>query len=246
MEIVTLIPGATTAGDDITLPDGAPDIDAVVAASIERLPTALADHGPAAIVAALNVHTGADVRDALANHDAADILGAIADHSAALLAACFQNHTQADVVDAIADHAVHSHEIDVGGAGAPADVYGAAGAGTAHIVAAAVNLVPAGGVTGIQMYTTPAHDVGINPVAHTGIQDLAHAEGANPVAHGDGINPMAHTATAVDVGHDVADPAVAADPTRVNTRDFELDVDTLLGDAITLFYLGVGERVLAS
>ncbi|GAH65892.1 unnamed protein product, partial [marine sediment metagenome] len=113
MEIVILIPGATTAGDDITLPDGVPDIDAVVAASIERLPTALADHGAADIVGALIDHPAADIDDALADHDAADILGAVADHSAALLAASVADHTQAEVVNAIADHAVHAHTITI-------------------------------------------------------------------------------------------------------------------------------------
>ena len=244
MEIVTLIPGATTAGDDIALPAGAPDIDAVVAASIERLPTALANHGAAAIVAALIAHPAADVRDALADHAAADILGAVANHSAALLAASVADHTQTNVVNAIADHAVHAHEIEIALV-AVGDTYGAVAGGTAHIVAGAVNLIPGAGATGIQNYTTPAHAVGVGPMVHGGAADLAHVAGGNPAAHGVGINPMAHAAGAA-VAHVAADPAQAADPTRVNTRDFELDVDTLLGDALTLYYLGVGERVPAS
>lgn len=244
MEVVTLIPGATTAGDDITLPDGSPDIDAVVAASIERLPTALADHAAAAIVGALINHPAADIRDALADHAAVAILGAVADHSAALLAASVADHTQANVVNAIADHAVHAHEIDIALV-AVGDIYGAVAGGTAHICAAAVNLIPGAGATGIQNYTTPAHAAGAGPMVHAGAADLVHAVGATPVAHADGINPVAHAAGAA-VAHAAADPDVAADPTRVNTRDFELNVDTLLGDALTLYYLGVGERVLAS
>jgi len=58
-----------------------------------------------------------------------------------------------------------------------------------------------------------------------------------------------HTVSGVpnDVVHGAgADPVVAAVPTRVDTRTITLDVDTLLGDLLTLAYHEVGERVLAS
>lgn len=58
---------------------------------------------------------------------------------------------------------------------------------------------------------------------------------------------QAHVATAVPVAHGVgADPVVAAVPTRVSTRIISLNVNTLLGDLLTLAYLEVGERVLVS
>lgn len=245
MEIVSLIPGATTAGDAITITAGSPDIEAVVEAEIERLPVALADHAPAAIVAALANHPGADVRDALADHPAVDVLDALADHSAVLLAACFANHTQAQVIDAIADHAVHAHDLEVE-AGASVEAFGATGAGVANLVSASGQTIPGGvAATGVQNYTTPAHAAGANPLVHAGAADLAHAEGANPVAHAAGAAAMAHAA-GVAVAHAAASPVVAATPTRVSTRTITLNVNTLLGDVLTLFYLAVGERVLVS
>jgi len=42
------------------------------------------------------------------------------------------------------------------------------------------------------------------------------------------------------------DPVVAAVPTRLTTRTFSLDVNTVLGDILSLMYLEVGERVLVS
>jgi len=246
MEIVSIIPGATTTGDPITITTGVPDIDAVIASEIERIPVALADHPAADIVAALNDHTGANVRDALADHDAADIVAALADHSAILLSACFDNHTQAEIVNAIADHAVHAHDLQVQ-AGASVEAFGATGAGVANLMSASGQTIPGGvGATGIQVYATPAHAAGVGPVVHGGVADLAHAVGATPPPHTAGVNPMAHTATATDFSHTGADPVVAATPTKSTTRIITLNVDTLLGDILTLYYLAVGERVPAS
>jgi len=46
--------------------------------------------------------------------------------------------------------------------------------------------------------------------------------------------------------HIGANPVVAAVPTRLTTRTFSLDVNTLVGDLLTLNYLEVGEQVLVS
>ena len=43
-----------------------------------------------------------------------------------------------------------------------------------------------------------------------------------------------------------ADPVVAAVPTRDTTKTFHLNVDTELGDLLTLSYHEVGERVLVA
>ena len=79
----------------------------------------------------------------------------------------------------------------------------------------------------------PIEQVG-GPVTHPGAVDAlaaaqAHAAGAAAVAHAGG-----------------ADPVVAATPTRLTTRTISLNVNTLLGDLLTLAYLEVGERVLVS
>lgn len=245
MEIVSFIPGATTAGDAITITTGSPDIDAVIAAEIERLPTALAAHPAADIVAGLGNHSGANILAAIADHADAEVLAAVADHSAVLLAACFADHTMANVVGAIANHAVHAHDLQVQ-AGAAVEAFGATGAGVANLVSASGQTIPGGvGATGIQNYTTPAHAAGGAPIAHGVAADLAHAAGANPVAHGAGGAPVVHGAGAA-VTHAAATPVVAATPTIDTTRTITLNVDTLLGDVLTLFYLAVGERVPAS
>ena len=245
MEIVSFIPGATTAGDAITITTGSPDIDAVVAAEIERVPTALAAHPAADIVAGLANHTGANILGAIANHPDTDIRDALADHSAILLAACFDNHTQAQVVNAIADHAVHPHDLQVQ-AGASVEAFGATGAGVSNLSSASGQNIPGGVVaTGIQDYITPAHAAGVGPLVHAGVADLAHVAGAAPVAHTVGGAPVVHGA-GVDVTHAGASPVVAGVPTKGTTRTITLSVDTLLGDILTLFYLAVGERVPAS
>jgi len=164
MKIIRWVPGAVVSPNPITIPATAPDIQAVVAAEITRVPTGMCN-----LVA----------------------------------------HPQADIVAAIADHAVHDHNMTlVGPAGGGAVV-------TAPVIAG------------------PIEQVG-GPVTHPGAVDAlaaaqAHAAGAAAVAHAGG-----------------ADPVVAAVPTRLTTRTISLDVNTLVGDLLTLFYLEVGERVLVS
>jgi len=246
MEIEHVIPGVTTAGDAITITVGAPGIAAVIAAEIERVPVALAAHPAADIVAALANHTGVEILAAIAVHTDAQILAAVADHSGALLAASIGNHTQAQVVNAILDHAVHAHDLLVGAAGAPGDVYGAVAGGTQHIVAAAVNLVAGAGATGIRNNAAAqAHGAGVGPLVHAGAADLAHAAGVTAVPHDAGGAPVVHGA-ALAVTHAAATPVVGANPIIITTRTFELDVNTLLGDIIILYYLAVGERVPVS
>ncbi len=59
----------------------------------------------------------------------------------------------------------------------------------------------------------------------TGIQNIAAAQ--------------AHVATG-------ANPVVAAVPTKITNRTFSLDVNTLLGDLLTINFRELGERVLTS
>ena len=79
----------------------------------------------------------------------------------------------------------------------------------------------------------PLEQVGgpvVNPAAVDALAAVqAHAAGAAAVPHAGG-----------------ADPVVAATPTRLTTRTISLNVNTLLGDLLTLAYLEVGERVPVS
>ncbi len=66
----------------------------------------------------------------------------------------------------------------------------------------------------------------------TGVQNLAAVQahaGAAAVAHGAAANPI-----------------VAAVPTRINNTQFTLNVNTLLGDLLTIVYNELGERALVS
>ena len=162
MQTIQFVPGAVATPNAITLPAGAPDIEAVVLAQIARLPAGLADHDPA------------------------------------------------DIVAAIDDHAVHSHNLTVGAAALAVPCGASAGAN--DLVDGAGQLIPA------------ADPTGVNDIAAV----QAHAGSAVPVAHAGG------------------NPVVAAVPTRITTRTFSLDVNTLVGDVLSLDYLEVGERVLVS
>ena len=68
MRTIQFAATAIVTPNPITLPTTAPDIDAVVSAEIERLPSALI------------AHTQAEVIDAIAVHAQALIVGALADH----------------------------------------------------------------------------------------------------------------------------------------------------------------------
>ena len=132
-------------------------------------------------------------------------------------------HAQVDIVDALADHPVHSHDLDSLGTGiAPTQPYGLDAVPVLEDAgAAALHTVVAAAATGVQDNAAQAHGDGTTPPPHTA--------GANPLVHGAG-----------------ADPIVAAVPTRLTTRTFRLDVNTLAGDLVILSYLEVGERVLVS
>jgi len=164
MKIIRWVPGAIATPNPITIPDAAPDIQAVLSAEITRLPVALCD---------------------------------------------LTAHPDVDIIAAIDDHPVHGHDMTlVGPAGGGAVV-------TAPVVAG------------------PIEQVG-GPVTHPGAVDVLAAG-------------QAHVATAIPVAHGAgADPVVAAVPTRLTTRTISLDVNTLVGDLLTLAYLEVGERVPVS
>lgn len=72
----------------------------------------------------------------------------------------------------------------------------------------------------------------------------AHAGGAVASADcGGGVHEHSFTQPGDHTG---ANPVVAAIPTKLTTRTISLDVDTELGDILSLSYLQVGERVLTS
>jgi len=148
----------------------------------------------------------------------------LADHAGADVAGALATHLQAAVVAALADHAVHAHDvISQGVGGAPANALGLSAALNTLEDAggAALHTVPGAGATGVQN----------NAAAQ------AHAVGGAAVAHGAGAAPLVHAG---------GNPIVAATPTRITTRTFSLNVNTLVGDMLELNYREVGERVLVS
>jgi len=138
MRTIQFAATAIASPNPITLPTTAPDIDEVVTAEIERLPSALADH------------TQAEVVDAIAVHAQALIVGALADHAV-------HNHDMTMVVPAGAGAVVTAPVIagPIEQVGGPVTHPGAVdnnAAAQAHAAGAA----------------TVAHLVGANPLAHVG------------------------------------------------------------------------------
>jgi len=249
MRRIQFVPGAVGMGGNITIPTPAPDIDAVVAAEITRLPTALGvgDHPAVDVVASFGDHTQAQVAACFGNHTQAQVVAAFADHPQANVVAGVGNHTQAEVVGAIADHPDHAHDLLVA-VGAAAEPYGASGVGVADLESITGQTVPGGLGTGgvqdnaaAQVHAAGAaaivhaaganvdHAVGI-AVPHVGGADLAHIAGAD-LAHGAAADPV------------VAVAAVVKSTTRIVTFTA---VNVLDGDLVTLVYQEVGEVVHAS
>ncbi len=246
MQTIEFVPGAIVSGNPLTIPTPAPDIYAVVTASITRLPTALGvqDHPAVDVVAGFGDHPALDVVAGFGDHPAADIVAGFADHGAAAVIAGVIDHPQADIAAALGDHAVHAHDLLVTIA-AVGEAYGASVAGATDLESATGQTVPgasaSGGVQDIAAAQAHAPAVA---VAHSVGVALVHVVGL-AVAHVAGVD-VAHVA-GVDVAHGAAaDPVVAAVPTIATTRTLTLDVNTLLGDLVTLHYLEVGEFVRAS
>jgi len=132
------------------------------------------------------------------------------------LPASLADHPGADIAGALADHAVHAHDLITQGTGAP----------------------PAGGAIGLDATLTALEDAAIAALhtvpggGATGVQNNAAAQ--------------THTAGAAPVTHTGGNPVVAAVATRVNATQFTLDVDTLVGDLLTLIYNEEGEFIRAS
>lgn len=143
---------------------------------------------------------------------------------------------------AVAAHAAHMHDIiTFGAAGAPAGgVFGLDAVPTIgelqDSAALGTHSLAGGGATGIQDAVLAAHAV-TQPADHDAadvVLGLADHTGAN-------------VALALD-NHVVpgVTPVVGATPVRVTARTFELNVDTELGDLLTLAYVEVGERLLVA
>jgi len=205
MKRIRFVPGAVVTPNAITIPAGLPDIEAVVAAEITRIPAAFTV-----------AHTGSGVP--LPHADGVDVV-----HAAF----------------AVANHADHAHDIISQGTGiAPVVPIGWDAIPLAQLEdagAAALHTFAGGGATGIQDAVIAAHGI-TQPDDHTPA-DIAAAL----------IHNAADVAAAL-INHATSGvtPAVAAVPTRITTRTFSLDVNTALGDLLTLVYYEVGERVLVS
>jgi len=180
-------------------------------------------------------------------HTAAVVIAALTTHTAADIAAAIVVHTDDEVVDAIADHAVHSHDLLVfaGAGGAPAEAFGASAPTAANIQSATgqtVNGADADG--GVQNNgAAQAHADGANPLVHTSAA-LVHVVSAVDVAHVAGA--AAVHADGIPVPHVGGDPVVGATAIMVDADNISLNVDTLVGDLLTLVYQEVGDRVAVS
>jgi len=252
MRRIQFVPGAIGAGLDITIPVPAPDIDAVVAAEITRLPTALGsgDHAAVAVAGAFDNHTQVEVIACVADHPQADVIDAFADHAMADVAAGVGNHTQAQVFACIADHAVHAHDLGViVGVVAALEHYGASAGGAANVGATTTVTIPGGNpVTGgvLDNAAAQAHAGSTTDLVHGAGVNVDHA--ANVAVQHVGQADLEHVALAA-VGHGAAaDPVVAvAAVVRSTTRIVTFTaVAIVVGDLVTLVYQEVGEVVHTS
>jgi len=245
MRRVDFVPGATTAGDVITIPVPLPGIAAVVAATITRLPLTLGsgDHTAANTLNCFGNHTQAEVVACFDDHTLLNVVAAFADHAMADVAAGVGNHTQAEVVATIADHADHAHDLLVA-VGIVAEAYGATGAGNADLGSVTGQTIAGGSAVngGVQENAAAqGHTVSATDLTHVAGVNVDHVAGAN-VPHV-GVADLAHVAGAALAHGAAADPVVAAVPTISTARAITLSVDTVLGDLLTLVYKEVGELV---
>ena len=247
MRMIRWVPPATGAGAAITIPAAAPGIDTPLGAEIIRPSAGLIAHPAATVIQGVTNHGMAAVALGVTQHLAAAVIAGVTTHLAAAVAAAVGAHPGADIVGAIASHAVHMHPllVSAGGAGAPAEAFGASAPGAANIQSATGQLIPGAAVGGgVQNNAAvQAHLVGAAAVNHAGAGALAHVAGA-AVVHVAGA-AVAHVAGAA-VPHVGASPVVAALITAFTTRTIRLNANTLLGDLLTLAYLEVGERIAVS
>jgi len=140
---------------------------------------------------------------------------------------------------AVNAHAAHMHDIITqGAAGAPAVLLGwdaiAPPTQLEDSGAAALHTFAGGGGTGIQNAALGAHVV-VQAYDHTPAERIA------------GLGDHTGALVAASQGNHAAavvTPVVAAVPTRITARTFSLNVNTLLGDLLTINYVEVGERTL--
>ena len=241
MKMIRWVPGAIVTPNPITIPAAAPRIGAVVSSDITRPASGLADHPAATVILGVTDHPGAGIALGVIDHPAANVIAGVTTHLAAAVAASMALHTDDQVVAAIANHAGHAHPLLVQGV-AVAEAFGASGVGTADIESVSGQTIAgAGGTGGVQNnLAAQAHAAGATAVANSGAGLLAHVAGA-ALVHVDGA-ALAHVAGAV-VPHVGASPVVAATPTRLSATTISLDVNTLVGDFVTLIYREVGESV---
>lgn len=247
MKMIRWVPGAIVSPNNITLPVTAPRLCTVIGAEITRPAVGLADHPAATVITGVADHAMADVALGVTQHLAAAVIATLTTHLAADVAAAMVVHTDDEVVDAILDHPVHNHPLlmDVDGGGAPIEAFGASAAGAANIQSATGQLVNGNDADGgVQnSLAAQAHADGANPLVHTCLPlvhvvsavDLAHVAGA-ALVHGDGVA----------VEHVGANPVVGATATKADADTISLNVNTLVGDLLTLIYTEVGDRISVS
>lgn len=249
MKMIRWVPGIVPALTSFGIPATAPKIalGGILGAEITRPSAGLANHPAATVILGVTDHPMADVALGVTQHLAAAVIAGVTTHLAAAVAAAMGAHPAADIVGAIAAHAVHHHPllVSAGGAGAPAEAFGASAPGAANIQSATGQLIPGNAVGGGVQNNLAAqqHLVGANPVDHHTAGALAHVAGAD-VAHVAGA-VVAHVA-GVAVPHVGANPVVAATAVRVDADHITLSVPTQVADLVTLTYIEVGERVPVS
>ena len=233
IKTIIWVPGPFGKGFNVTLPAGAPRIDLVSSAEIERLASAFADHPQADIVNALAVHTDADIVAALLAHPQADIVDALLDHTPGSIAGALAVHTGAAIAGALANHTLDT-QVAVG---APVTNNLGHSAVPQLETAAGANVVIAGCIS--------AHaGAGVDPAHANGAAPVAHADGANPVAHVAGGAPVIHAVGGAAVAHVAATLAVAAVPIKVDRDTFTLNAALLVGDLLRLSYIEEGSRMI--
>jgi hypothetical protein len=126
------------------------------------------------------------------------------------------NHAQVDIVAALADHAVHLHDLQL-------EVEADAGGNRVNSALGPPVTLGRPGAGALVVGVQGTRGVQNNAAAQ------AHAAGAAAVTHG---------------ALTWADPVVAATPTKLDEDTITLNVNTTLGDLLTLIYEAIGARVV--
>ena len=136
------------------------------------------------------------------------------------------------------------------------DIYAVVSAQIARLPASLADHDPADIVAAMADHAAHDHDITMVGPAGAGAAVTAPAapgpleQVGGPVTNPGAVDVLAaaqaHAGSAVAVAHAGGNPVVAAVPTRLTTRTISLDVNTLVGDVLSLDYIEVGEKVPVS